>query len=324
MNHVFLSSRLKAAAFTFCLTFSAFGQIVQKRPEICGSPGGVVPVPPAITAISDRSQGISQLSLKIGDSVASLQLSAIAIEQVCPLPQGKLLVVGETGGADNVNIVSQTTGALLDSFYAWDPVISPDQHWLIMRKFYPVHMDVPYTEEYLLYDLTKDKAGNRLSGVSLDDSEEVGRTVYPVGLENTVGDNTNVPEDKTHRFYSDSFYWAPDSKAVVFADNLQGTLSIVLVTVNGNETKTYVHPVTMAEGCGDPSKPNTSTYDIQVSHPEAGAQQGTDREIRIPIRASAPVCKVTGVILHSEDFQPAKVESYPPHQFPPSVRAPEP
>jgi hypothetical protein len=110
---------------------------------------------------------------------------------------------------------------------------------------------------------------------------------------------------------------------VVFADNLQRTLSVVLVTINGDATKTYVHPVTMAEACGDPSKPDVSTYSISISNPEVEAQQGGDRGIRIPVRASAPVCAVSGVTLHSEDFQPAKTEGYPPPQFAPSVRVPE-
>ena len=74
--------------------------------------------------------------------------------------------------------------------------MSPDQHWLIIRKFFPVHMDVPYTEEYLLYDLTKDGAGNRQPGVGLDEPADVGRPVYPVGLKNTDIDNINVPEEK--------------------------------------------------------------------------------------------------------------------------------
>ncbi len=76
----------KTAALAFCLTFPIFGQIAQEHPEMCGKPGELVPVPPGIGAISDRSQGISQFSLKIGDSTATLQLSAIGIEQVCTLP----------------------------------------------------------------------------------------------------------------------------------------------------------------------------------------------------------------------------------------------
>ncbi len=146
--------------------------------------------------------------------------------------------------------------------------MSPDQHWLVMRKFYPVHMSVPFTEEYLLYDLAKTAAGNRASGIPSDDDQTVGKTIYPLGLTNTPVDNVNVPESQTHKFYSDSFYWAPDSRAMVFADNLHGTLSVVLVTINGDATKTYVHPVTMAEACGDASKPTVSSYSIQISHPE--------------------------------------------------------
>ena len=65
---------------------------------------------------------------------------------------------------------------------------------------------------------------------------------------------------------------------MVFADNLQRTLSVVLVTINGDATKTYVHPVTMAEACGDPSKPDVSTYSISISNPEVEAQQGATEE----------------------------------------------
>lgn len=323
MKNVYTSALFKAVALALGFVLAGFGQIAQDHPEICGRRGAVLPVPPGITAISDRSQGITQLSLTIGDSVTKLQLSAVGIEQVCTLPQDRLLVVGETGGAYRLTIIGRQTGAVLDSFYAWDPVMSPDQHWLIMRKFYPVHMGVPFTEEYLLYNLNKNRSGNRLSGITQDDGMEVGTTVYPLGLTNSPGDNTNVPEDQAHKFYSDSFYWAPDSKAVVFADNLNGTLSVVLVTINGDSTKTFVHPITVGEACGDSSKPNVKSFAFNVSQPDPRSLQGSDREIRIPIRASEPVCHVTDVILHSDDFQPAKAEDYPPRQFPPSVGAPE-
>jgi hypothetical protein len=325
MKQNFFSNPLLMVVLASLVAPWAFGQIGQEHPEMCGSPGAIIPVPSGIVAVSDRSQGTTEFSLKGGGTPVMVQLSAISIEQVCSVSQNKLLVAGETSGAPIIYLIS-TTGQILDSFYGWDPVMSPDQHWLIMRKFYPLHMEVPYTEEYLLYDLTKNKTANRPPGVSADETADVGRTVYPVGLSNNDMDNINVPKERVHRFYSDSFYWASDSQAVVFGDNLQGKLSIMLVTIDGDIIKTFVHSVASSEACRVPGMADRSSYAITVSHPEIGANQSGDRQLRAPLRfdVSALLCKGGGdLILHSEDFQPASVENFPQPQLTPAATGPK-
>jgi len=112
--------------------------------------------------------------------------------------------------------------------------MSPDQRWIVYRKAYPSQgTELPVSQEYLLYDLSKSPAQNRAPGVALDDNGDVGAPIYPLGQKNLPGDNIGVPDHQLHSMVSD-FYWSPDSKALVFADLLLDKVSLVLVPFSGS------------------------------------------------------------------------------------------
>ena len=62
--------------------------------------------------------------------------------------------------------------------------MSPDQRWLAFRKFYPARTELPVTEEYLVYDLTKTPAQNRNAAVRVDNYTDVGLDLFPLGQKN--------------------------------------------------------------------------------------------------------------------------------------------
>jgi hypothetical protein len=74
----------------------------------------------------------------------------------------------------------------------------------------------------------------------------VGKVIYPVVRGSEPYYSTNPPPQQAHIFRSDSFYWAPDSQALVFADSVADELSIVFVTIDQNETKAFVRSVSNA------------------------------------------------------------------------------
>jgi hypothetical protein len=133
---------------------------------------------------------------------------------------------------------------------------------------------------------------------------DVGKAIFPVGQKNLDGDHIGVPENQQHGMGSESFYWAPDSKAVIFGDLLQGKLSVVLVSLDadGNTTAT-VHSISLSDVCG------TATNGGDLNHfesAEVGSDQGGDRLIRV--RFNNPTCTPKTLEFRMSDFQLAKAE----------------
>jgi hypothetical protein len=302
---------ISSILFSLLLIVPSFGQIDQTHPELCGKPDGVVPLPSNVWATVDLSDG--EGSLFIGTSVSSVKISipgvvADVIEEVCPISNNRLVVFGNAGkGLKNINIIDTAKAALLDSFYGYRPAMAPNQRWLVYGKFYPQHTELPASDEYLLYDLAKGPAQNRPPGVSLDDDENVGRAIFPLGQKNLALDNIGVPENQQH-WRGSSFYWTSDSRAILFGDLLQKKFSIVLITLDSNgNTTSLVHPVSFADVCGKVAD------DDHLNHFESAEfdpEQNSDRSVRI--RFNHPGCAPKTLEFHLSDFQPAKPEIHVP------------
>jgi len=200
---------------------------------------GTVP-PRGISISTDASNAVSILSIRRGALTADLQFAGAmtAVNQVCQLPSGRLVVFGDTGaGSSNIQIVDVNTGRVADSFGAYTPVLSPDEHWIAYRRFYPAQTVSP-SEEYLLYDLTKTARQNR-AGFKAEDMDAPGVLVYPVVASQKPFDDVSLPPSQTHSFRGRSFYWAADSGAFTFADSVEQKLSLILVTAPSGAATTY-------------------------------------------------------------------------------------
>jgi hypothetical protein len=132
--------------------------------------------------------------------------------------------------------------------------------------------------------------------------------MYPVTPGRLPFENHGVREDQVHTFWGESFFWAADSKSVVFADRTRAGLAIVLVQVGEKDLTTLLHPVSDSDICGRLS-------DATISEPYGVP------EIQATFYAtgSTPCTKV--LTLHGDAFKPAKEEVYPPRQITqPAVR----
>ncbi len=300
--------------------FPSFGQIAQTRPDLCGKPDGVIPLPPNITASVDRSSGRADLLLLINDA-APVKIRVPGgvdeLDELCPVSDGRRVVLfGTAGHTTNINVIDQANGALLDSFYGTTPLMSPNQRWLVYRKFSPAHTDLPVSEEYLLYDLSKNAAQNRQPQITASDRMDVGAPIFPKGQKNLVLDQIGVPEDQQHEFRSDSFFWAPDSSAVAFADSVKDHLAIVLVTIDGGgNPSAYVHAVPISEVCsGEVSMPDTETL-LEIREARVVLEGNGHYVVQVESHSSDSACVPKTLQLHLSDFSPAKAETHEPTKF---------
>ena len=229
------------AAFVWCPM--ACGQIAQSHPEFCGLADDANPSLPDVSATIDAA---GQVLLYLGKGVMGIPLrdSLIEIAEVCPLSSGSWVVFGDYG-ATEVFIVDPSKKALVDSFSAWYPVISPNQRWIAFVKAFPLH-GVNGSDQYLLYDLTKSPAENRPDG----NVSDLGRVIFPPGHENYPGSNIDLPESQQH-LGGRRIYWAPDSRAIAFEDRIVEGPGVVVVTLNDNGIPSALrHALTPAELCG--------------------------------------------------------------------------
>ena len=233
------------------LSAPAWSQIPQDRPALCGNPDRPVPVPPGIVAITALASADITLTLS-GGSRKSLELTGPndGIRQVCPLNHDRLLVFGPVNRDDGyiVWIISQVDGVILDVFGARNPQVSPDQHWLVYRQRYPSVVENVF-EQYLLYDLTKTPAENASANANPHFKPPPGRMEYPVTAGRTRLENLEVAPGQRHEFASETFFWSPDSRFVVFGDRMAGHVSVVAVSVVGKDTVTYLHQLFRTEIC---------------------------------------------------------------------------
>jgi len=236
------------------------------------------------------------------------------VEQVCPIASGRYLVFGRTSANSyQVFILNGDTGGIADKFEAYDPVVSPDQHWLVRRDFYSGHSEVPFSEEYLLYDLTRDAAGNT-AGTPTPYTEGMrGRVIYPVVADEKPFEHAAyaLPEQQMHVFRSNSFYWSSDSRAVLLADSVQDALSLVLLVLYPGGPKAFVHPVVPTEVCeqGPEGNINKETW-LMLSQGEVDAK---GQIIQAHFRSlDEGDCRPKFLVLSLADFRPAAVEVHPP------------
>jgi hypothetical protein len=289
----------------------------QTRPELCGKADAPVALPSGIAVTIDRSTDTAAMFLGEGITATKLDLPGIISElaEVCPLPDGnRLLLFGDTSNGENMILVNVRDRQIVDSFEGFYPALSPNQRWLVYRKFYPRHVLAPVTEEYLLYDLNKTAGQNRPQGIGTDDRYDVGSPVFPLGLKNLLIDNLGVDESQTHR-PSSGFYWAQDSGAFLFGDILNDSFSLVVITVGSDgSTSAYEHTVHESEVCkGDPAL--SKGYLPSIAHAEIGPDE-SDRLLNVDFQTIPGVCDGKSLEFHMKGLDRPAMETHKkPHML---------
>jgi len=288
------------------LSAPASAQIQQDHPEYCGTQrDSFVPLPEGTSFYAPDSGG--HLTIKQTDGtlkVIGLPLPD-AVRQVCPINGSRLLVFGSVAGGDgpHVWIVSQIDGAILDHIGSRAPATSPNQRWIIYRKFYAPRSKI-HTDSYDLYDLSKDAAANRLPAGGVE-----GLQVYPVTKDH-VPFGLDDELEPLHSFAGDSFFWSPDSKFVVFEDGSEGRTSIILVEMNEGNPTTFVHPLQARDVCDTkyPGEVRAAT----LTRAEFEPMPGTLPDLLIHFRAYS--CDKPAR-LTAADFKPAEIEVHQKIKF---------
>jgi hypothetical protein len=157
------------------------------------------------------------------------------------------------------------------------------------------------SEQYFLYDTAKGPVGNRAYTGGSEMSELVGLLMYPVTRDGKAGDNVGLPDDQIHDFNS-TFYWASDSSAVAFADSLNGVLSVVLASIDGDSVHTYARAVSPKEMCDDPQ--GKLGYAI-LSGARITSWPNHTHDVYIDVRNAG--CRAHSIAIPAGDFEPAKI-----------------
>lgn len=310
------SFNLWALAFLFAVVGVA--QVPQDQPQLCGKSDVAVPLPEGVTFVGVDG-GSSDLTLKLKNgSIKTVDLELpSSVPQVCPISRDRLLVFGTVAREDgpHVWIVSQLDGSILDHIGSRDPLVSPDQHWLAFRKFYPPRATV-IAEEYLLYDLTKDPAENRTPGPEPSRPIREGRQIYPVTNKSHIPLAADDDLEPRHEFMSDSFFWSSDSKFLAFADwsAQTGTTSIVVANIGEKELTSYLRPVVESEVCGD-GRARPASREM-VHHIEFASTRGALPDVWVHPKAYA--CNKP-MLLRGTDFKPAEIEVHKSLKRPGSI-----
>jgi len=299
-----MKNTLYAVLLALLCSGPAICQLAQLHPELCGTPNGVIALPQGISVTGGPE---IELFIRLGAPALKIQ-GPYEIDEVCPLSDGRLVVFGNMSNGSSFSIVDPTKPSLVDTVWAYGPVLSPDEKWIVFRKFYPRTTDLPASDEYLRYDLSKSPMQNRSPGDTIDDQFDVGTAIYPLGWNNELVDNIGAPESQQH-WHQSNFFWAADSRAVLFADRLMEERNIVLVTIDEKgATAASVFPIPGGMECADPSAAakGKEAQPTRLRRIEFGPQEGPDRMISIDFEADG--CAPKTLQLHSDSFQPAKTE----------------
>jgi hypothetical protein len=295
-------------------------------PPLCGGRAAANP-PQNITVTYDRADGTAFVRLDTGGTAKTVTMGAVdQVEALCRLPQNEVAIFGElTSGASaghEVAIASLETGTVLDSWDAYTPVMSPDQRWIILRKFYPPQTSLTISEQYLLYPLWRLQR-ERFAFKAQDAEPPSGAAVvYPLGQTNTFMSNIGVPPTQVHVFRSKSFYWSEDSHAIVFADSVQDSLNAVLILINDVGTTTLIHALTSEDVCESPSPAFLSRATlVEATVGRAGGPNG--REIQLRFDSGSSGCTPKTISISSSVFQGPEPESHPPGKRKPSTPEPQ-
>lgn len=227
---------------------------------------------------------------------------------MCQLASDKLVSFGSTDVGYQVNIIDTQRYAVADSFYADEPVMSPNRHWIAYRHFNAPQSEVKISEEYLLYDLNASATANRRH-LTPYTTDAIGWAMYPALPGNAPTNLADIPESRAHVWRSRSFFWGADSETTVLADSVGPNLSLVLVLVKNGKPRAYTHALTSKEICGE-ADPNASYLNLESA--SISSIEGGPLTVVAAFKNanSSSSCEPRQLNLSFDDFRPAKVELY--------------
>jgi hypothetical protein len=143
----------------------------------------------------------------------------------------RLVITGMiSGDVWEVVIVNPEKGTVIDHFWCYLPAISPSGRYVMFVKFYGPHFVESVEDHEMLYDVKLSPEQNRPRGAK-SHLFEVGKVVFPSGIENQPGDNEDLGDRPVHMMASRGFFWNDDSNEVIFADQFRDDYAVVAVNI---------------------------------------------------------------------------------------------
>jgi len=134
--------------------------------------------------------------------------------------------------------------------------------------------------------------------------------MYPRALNSAPFNLYGLPPDQVHQFHAESFYWAPDSKSVIVADEVQAQLSVVWVRIGPRDQLTaYIHPVSSVSEVCKSAKASTTTGILTLANATVGGSSEAP-EILVEFRSYDGDCVPKTLVLYGNDFKAAGVERH--------------
>lgn len=165
-------------------------------------------------------------------TTVSLPETLLYAETLHLFDSDRLVVTGMVSGdVSIVAIVDLDRGETIDSFWCYQPAISPDGHYIVFIKFFPPHGISSADDHYMLYNVSLTPTENRPDLKKWPKPWEivgwdVGEPLYPPGIANLPGNNFNVGDRPVHILASD-FFWNKASSEVIFLEEFKGVYTIV-------------------------------------------------------------------------------------------------
>jgi len=300
-------NQLPCAPLVMAVALSGLGWAQPAPSTPCGPPGSFE-APRGLSISIDKSSGRARYRLDSGKLHIERPFPGVMEEvvQSCRIPGGRILVFGKEETFFNIEILDAANGKISDSLGGYTPALSPDKGWIVARKFYPLH-GVNASEEYLLYDLAKDREANR-AGIPPRDTDAFGRVIYPIVLNAEPYPNVWLSADQTHVFRSKSFYWEDNSAAFLFADSVEYKgLSLVLVYTKQAGQRAWVHSVAPEDVCTGPDAADVPIYTLTLSEARIMELPG-GLLVRASFSSTDPRCAPRALELAPGEFTPAKLE----------------
>jgi len=135
-----------------------------------------------------------------------------------------------------IDIYDVASGKLVDQFWCYGAVGSPDGRRIATVRFHPVHVASPESQ-YRVYDLARSPEQNRPSyreseKAEVPDMWNAGVAIYPLSAHEIDRDNFDVPEDKAHQAVA-HFSWSPDGRELAWIDGQGSRATLIVVDTSG-------------------------------------------------------------------------------------------
>ena len=148
----------------------------------------------------------------------------------------KLILLGEVNSnVKMVTVLDTSKFEAIESFFAFEPMLSPSGRYVAFRKFYPRFGAVELkTELYLIYDVQRENLSQRLENVSSDRVEVAGIPIFPIRNFREKTYDVFV-ESEAFRDNSLAMKWHDKIDLLLILNRRNVVLSVVTVDLENSE-----------------------------------------------------------------------------------------